>query len=253
MAELLIIAADTGSTDLAGKWFGASIVNVQEDGHEWGGEEGPPVFFILKVPGISKQDAAEYISEWRHDPTYSVVNSQPNTDSYRIKLESTAVSVSGKGTIVRSAVEAFFTKWNCTIQSANASSVTFDAKIFDVLTSEGFWGIDVSGITFTETEYNQSTGAHLIEVGAGPTDATIQAICQLNGVAYVSPRSFLATRDEARTAMQDEIAERFKNIGIARRRWFISDTGMTALQDAGGILTVTPAQFVANMVDGFSV
>ena len=253
MAELLIMAADTGSSDPVGKWYGATIVNVQEDGHEWGREEGPPIFFILKVPGVSKADADEYLAEWRHNPTYTVVNSQPAQDSYRIRLESSAVSVSGKGAITLAQVQSFFTRWGCTIQSATSNSVTFNIRIFDALTSEGFWGLDVSGITFTETEYNQSTGSHLIAVGPGPTEAQIQQVCQRESVVYVAPRSFIATRAEARQKLQDEIVERFRDIGIARRRWFISAAGMTALQNAGGILSVTPQQFVANMTDGFTV
>lgn len=253
MAELLILAADTGSTDTINKWYGANIVDVQDDGHIWGREEGPPIFFILKVPGVSKSDAEEYISEWRHNPTYALVNSQPAQDAYRIRLDSTAVSVSGKGAITLAQVQSFFTRWGCTVKSTTSKSVTFDTTIFDILTSEGFWGLDVSGITFTEIEYNNTTGSHLIEVGIGPTDAQIQQVCQRESVVYVAPRSFIATRAEARQKMQDEIADRFREIGIARRRWFVSAAGMTALQNAGGILSVTPAQFVANITDGLTV
>lgn len=253
MAELLIMAADTGSTDPVGKWYGANIVVAMEDGHQWGREEGPPVFYILKVPGVSKADVEEYLAEWRHDPTYTVMNSQLAQDAYRVKMSTTAVSVSGKGAITLSQVRNFFERWNCSVVSSTANSVTFDVSIYGVLTSSAFWDADVSGITFSETEYNRTTGSHLIEVvTTAITPEQIQQKCQERGVAYVAPRSFLAPRKVARAMMQDEIADRFRGIGIARRRWYITAAGMAAIQAAGGILTVTPQQFVTNLRDGIA-
>ena len=251
MAELLIKATDSPVPDSAGKWYAARIVYVGEDGHQWGGREAPPDFYILKVPGISKADADQYLQEWRHGITYSVVNSQPALDGYRIKATSDAVNSQGKGTITLAQVEAFFTKWKATIQSSTADSVTFDISIFNALTSQGFWERDLTGITFTETQYNQSTGSHLIKV-TGATSEQIQQQCQMRGVAYVAPSSFLATRAEARQMFEEDIASAFREIMVERRRWYISAAGMTALQNAGGILTVTPAQAIANLVDGFA-
>lgn len=252
MAELIIKAQDAPVADSGGKWYAARIVAVVEDGHVYGSSEGPPDFFILKVPGISKQDAEAYLQEWRHNITYTVVNSQPAQDGYRIKATTDAVNTQGKGAVVKAQVQAFFNKWNCVIKSNTSNSITFDVSIFGALTSEGFWDANVSGLTFTETTYNQSTGSHLIEVGPGPSDAQIQQKCAEKGVAYVTPRSFLATRKEARDMFQEDIARLFRDIMVERRRWYISAAGMTALQNAGGILTVTPAQAVANLVDGYA-
>ena len=253
MAEFLIKAEDAPVPDSAGKWYAASIVVVREDGHEWGGAEGPPKFFIIKVPGISQADAEAYIAEWRHNPTYAVVNSNLPQDAFRIKMTSDAVSASGKGAITLSQVRSFFEKWGATIQSSTSDSVTFDIKIYAAVTSEKFWDRDVSGIQFQETEYNQTTGSHLVEVVTPAiTDQQIQFVCQEQGVAYVAPRSFIATRAEVRTKLQNEIASKFREVMIERRRWRISATGMTALQNAGGIMTITPQQFVANITDGFT-
>lgn len=253
MAELLIKASDSPVSDGPGKWYAALIVTVQEDGHEWGSKEGPPKFYILKIPGISKDDAQEYLTEWRHGISYEVVNSQPAQDGYRIKLTSDAVSVSGKGSITLENVEAFFTKWNATVQSATSNSITFDVRIYDAATSEGFWERDVSGITFSETTYEQATGSHLIEVVSPEiTDDQIQNVCERQSVVYVAPRSMIVTRSEVRTKFQDDIKEQFERIDIARRRWHIKSAGMDALQQAGGIMTVTPTQFLNNVTDGFA-
>lgn len=253
MCELLIKAADAPVSDGAGKWYAATIVFIADDGHSWGSAEGPPDFYILKVPGVSKVSAQQYVETWRHNPTYSIVNSQPAQDAYRIKLTTGAVSISGKGAITRAQVESFFTRWNAVIQSTTADSVTFDVSIYAALTSAGFWGRGVSGVTFSETQYNQATGSHLIEVISPQiTDQQIQFQCEENAVSYVSPRSFIGMRADVRSQMQNRIAAKFKEMQIANRRWYVSQTGMTALQNAGGIMTVTPAQLVANLRDGFS-
>lgn len=253
MCELLIKASDAPVADGSDKWYSAFIVFIGEDGHVWGSAETPPDFYILKVPGISKASAQQYVETWRHNPTYSIVNSQPATDSYRIRLTTDAVSVSGKGAITRAQVESFFTRWNATVQSTTSNSVTFDISIYAALTSAGFWGRDVSGVTFSETQYNQATGAHLIEVVSPQiTEQQIKFQCEENGVSYVSPRSFIGMRADVRTQMQNRIASKFREIQIANRRWYVSQAGMTALQNAGGIMTVTPAQLVANLRDGFA-
>lgn len=253
MAELLILAQDSPVADGPAKWYAARIVTVQEDGHEWGAKEGPPKFFILKVPGISKADAEGYLNEWRHNVTYEILNWQNGQDQGRVRLTSDAIAVGGKGAITLAQVGNFFSNWNCVVQSATSNSVTFDVSIFLAATSEGFWGTNTSQLQFTETTYNQQNQSHLIElVSPAITDAQIQAVCRAHGVSYVAPRSFLVTRSEIRQKFQDEISERFRNTMVDRRRWYISQTGMDALTQAGGIMTVTPTQLVNNLVDGFT-
>jgi len=131
--------------------------------------------------------------------------------------------------------------------------LTFDIRIYHAVTSQAFWERDVSGIQFAETEYNQSTCSHLVEVVTpAVTEQQIQQVCKMQGVVYVAPRSFIATRAEVRAKLQNEIADRFREVMIARRRWRISSAGMDALRAAGGIMTITPQQFVLNITDGFT-
>lgn len=57
MAEFLIKVSDNMHNDpvksLRGCYKRGDIVVVMPDGHAWGKEEGLPLFYIVKVPGLS--------------------------------------------------------------------------------------------------------------------------------------------------------------------------------------------------------
>lgn len=66
MAEILVKAVDAThpdqKLDAAGCFKSGDPVVAMPDGHEWGKAEGPPKFYVLKVPGLSVEDArAKYI------------------------------------------------------------------------------------------------------------------------------------------------------------------------------------------------
>lgn len=253
MAEFLIKAEDSPVPDSAGKWYAAQIVVVQEDGHEWGGKEGPPKFGIIKVPGVTKAAAEQYLEEWRHNTTINIVASDPATDSYRLRMISDRVSVSGKNGLVRASVEQFFTDWGATIVNFQSDRVTFDISVYAAITSERFWDADVSGVVFVETDYNQATGDHVIQVQESPfTAQQMRSAVEKNGGTVLPPDSFVMNRSVARQKFSDDINEQLRNISYARRRWYVTATGMSALNAAGGIITVTPQQFLNNVADGLS-
>lgn len=64
MAEFLIKAIDANhpdpGIDLAGCYKRGDIVLAKPDGWSWGKCEGPPKFNILKVPGMSIEEAEQY-------------------------------------------------------------------------------------------------------------------------------------------------------------------------------------------------
>jgi len=248
MCELLVKAQDSTAAESAGKWRAGRIVAVMPDGHEWGDKEGLPDFYLIKVPGVTVDAAKAYLAEWNHDPAFELTASQVSTDSYRYKMTSSAVAAGGKGTITLSQVRNFFENWGASIFASTSDSVTFEFTVFDLATSNKFWSKDVSAITFTD-DYDQTD--HTILVGAGPTDEQIERNCLINDVEYVAPRSFKVTRNQIRQAMQADINAALQRVMVDRRRWYITGAGMTALANNGGVLTVTPAQLVNNLRDGY--
>lgn len=250
MAEFLVLAADAPVPDGPGKWYAARIVTVQEDGYEWGGKEGPPKFGIIKVPGVSKADAEQYLETWRHNTSISIVASDPVADAYRVRLTSDRVSQSGQNAFSQEQIENFFTEWGATIVQWRNDSVTFDIAVYDAITSPRFWGADVSQVVFVETDYNQSTGDHLIQIQESPfSPQQMRSAVESNGGTVVLPDSFSMNRSIARQKLTDDIEERIQSISYARRRWYITAAGMSALNAAGGVITVTAQQFINNIAD----
>lgn len=65
MAELLVKAVDATHPDPAkdarGCYKRGDVVCVQPDGHEWGRLEGLPRFVVVKVPGVSVDQAEAHL------------------------------------------------------------------------------------------------------------------------------------------------------------------------------------------------
>ena len=67
MCEILVKAIDhvhpDPVKDRAGAYKRHMPVVVFEDGHEWGKEEGPPKFYIVKIPGVKAATMKKYCME----------------------------------------------------------------------------------------------------------------------------------------------------------------------------------------------
>lgn len=64
--ELLVKLTDNTHIDPAKDlrcWKRGDVVAIMEDGHQWGLEEGPPKFFVIKMPGITKDKAASLVTQ----------------------------------------------------------------------------------------------------------------------------------------------------------------------------------------------
>lgn len=248
MAEFLISVADEDVPDSPGKMLALSIVCVQEDGVEWTRAERSPAFYRLKVPGVSRADAEHYMHPWEHHPTISIVGSNQLLDGYRLRLESDAVSASGKHAFSRPQIENYFTGWNAEVVDWQQNAVVFDITVYGAITSERFWDTDLAGVVFAETNYDQATGDHTVQIQQSPyTQQQMVNRIRLRKGTIVPPDSFIMNRSVARDALMEDIVTRIMDIPCEPRKWFITAAGAAALQAAGGELTITPAQFINNI------
>lgn len=58
MAELLVLAKTAEIKDA--KWTRGDVIVVKPDGHEWGREERPPKFYVVKIPRAPVDDFRQY-------------------------------------------------------------------------------------------------------------------------------------------------------------------------------------------------
>jgi hypothetical protein len=65
MCEILVKAIDhvhpDPDKDRRGAYKQGMPVVVMDDGHVWGAEEGLPKFWIIKLPGVPKEDFEPYV------------------------------------------------------------------------------------------------------------------------------------------------------------------------------------------------
>lgn len=243
MCELLIKASTNNSPQ---PWRAGMVVTVKPDGHEWGSKETAPAFYLVKVPGVSVETATQYLEEWNHKPVFELLSEDLVTDTHTYKMTVKASSI--KGALTLSQVDNYFTKWGCEITDNTLDSITFTANIFNIIKSNGFWGRDVSGLGFVDS---YDTNSHTVTV-TGATAQQIERACSLNGVTYVPPLSYRVNRNQAKKAMADDIYQQFNRIVIERRRWYLSNAAMSALASAGGVMTVSAAQLLQHLKDGFA-
>jgi hypothetical protein len=75
MAELLIMAQDPPIPHPRAFTKGM-VVDIKDDGHKWGTEEKPPLFRVIKVPGVPKEDL-QFLLDSPEDLDPSVVETLP--------------------------------------------------------------------------------------------------------------------------------------------------------------------------------
>jgi hypothetical protein len=75
MAELLVMAQDPPIPHPRAFTKGM-VVDIKDDGHRWGTEEKPPLFRVVKVPGVLKEDLQFLLNSPEH-PDPNVLETLP--------------------------------------------------------------------------------------------------------------------------------------------------------------------------------
>ncbi len=91
MAELLIKAIDATHADpdidRRGCYKTGDVVVVREDGHEWGALERPPIFRVLRLPGVPAADVEDLAAEQIEDDNGVVQSDTFRRRAWRLDME----------------------------------------------------------------------------------------------------------------------------------------------------------------------
>jgi hypothetical protein len=145
-----------------------------------GYKEGLPYFCAINVTDASVAEVEAMIvstfsekslnQSWVRQIDFSTVNNNPTIDGWRIKVFATNPGFSNLAGITRTMVENYLNKWNAEVFSAATNEVIFDVAIYEdassnpgSIQSEGFWGVVLTDVSFTETSYVEETGIHTVE------------------------------------------------------------------------------------------
>lgn len=249
----LLIARETGGPVTKG-----DIVEVRATGAPLGSAEAA-AFCLVEVPDATLAQWQQYQQRWATDIDWAVVGSDPAIDGYRIRLTSTSANVSAtSGLITRDAVEQFIAEWNGAVVSVAANDVRFDITIADALRSRAFWDRDLTGVVFTELNYDQATGVHRMQadysaLGANPTAVERQVLHR--GCAVVSNTGTVITFEADRSAVRDRFIADIQHRGrrpVAHCQYYVGAGVVDYIVGQGGTITTdaaTAASYVRSKLD----
>lgn len=261
MAEILIkrisVTNPDPEKDERGCYKRGYPVVIMPDGHEWGAEEGPPNFVVIKVPGVSKATLEQYLASHVRRVQFNVLSSDLPNDSFGLEIVATNPSVSGRGRITRVMVETFLNRWNLTVTDFTTNSVKFTAVIFDAIRSAGFWKVPTTGqVVFVEQSYNSGSGIHRVSADYSATSVDSTTVVPLvtdRGGTVVSHNPatkvivFDISRVTVRNQFQEEVRSRVE-LNVSRRQFRVNEATVASAESTGS-LTTNLATLQAAVVD----
>jgi hypothetical protein len=264
MAEFLVKAVDhthpDPDEDRAGAYKVGDIVVVFPDGHTWGSEETLPKFVVVKCPGLDVATARARVEQWDFEYDLTILQRSLPLDGWRFRIDNLQRHADGRATPQAAKFADFFTQWGATFVRMDAEGPVLDWSVVAGATSPAFLGVDPAsvGVTITETAYDGQSGIHTLEIDysgyTGPSPNVglqiAKRIVEFGGVlGAVTPPVIEYTLQ--RDVVLDSVKRDLTGLRGAykRRRYSLDAAQVAAVVAAGGSITVTPAQLVANVID----
>ncbi|KKM69809.1 hypothetical protein LCGC14_1447020 [marine sediment metagenome] len=135
MAELLVMARDSHSwaflsiSDIekaeVGCYRKGDIVEIRPDGTPYGDAEGLPDFVVVKVTGVTKEQAIDYMQSWKR--VIYVIVLEINLPVYEVRISTPIASVSEFDNLTKEKVKRWLKKQDADILGFGANYV--DVKL----------------------------------------------------------------------------------------------------------------------------
>jgi hypothetical protein len=218
------------------------------------GQQVLPDFVQFVITDATSLQALKdsYVIPWNRVLDWDVTQSSLNTDTHTIELfvKPELVSASGKNRITRAEVESFLTGWKATVNSISLGRVRFTASVYDAMTSSGFWGTDVSTMTWSQNSYDKPTGVHVVNMFYSAYPGSITDIRIRTAELGCTEQSFNESQHRvtfrcARSAVLDVFKQSVKDFAEAQyspAKWRFTDAAIDAAAAAGGSLNITQSQ-----------
>ena len=273
--EILVFARDKVQTaaehDRQSSMKKGYVVAILPDGHKYGVGEILPSFCIVKIPGetITQSERDYLIGQWWLMIDWEIVTFKAAQDGYRIRVFGKFPSVTdqlvGAGKITRTKVETFLNNWNGTVYSESDNEVTFDIGTYAMATSNAFWDVDVSSISFSES-YNRPSGTHRITADYSATawtstEVEVQILGRKGTIVSHDVQNKNIVFDIQGTGnpeihsgnialmqFQEDVKIKVNKI-LYGRRCYIGSGAMNNIISAGGIITTDKTTVLGYVVD----
>lgn len=196
-------------------------------GWNWGGEECPPNFVIIKITDTN--DTTGIIEPWMRKTFYEILSHEPTSDSFRVRIYP---ELDKHGSTVNKALMASFLKnWGATQIVDGAPGVVFEISAFAAINNSGLFtfGDKDDLITCVETSYDVVTGTHTVSMDYTIADLDAETVAKVlfeAGLTVVSNELGICVFTGERAAMikqlERQVEHRFHTM-VARARWRLPD------------------------------
>ena len=276
MAEFLFKKSDYTHTDLdkdrRGVHKKTDFINWKPDGFsDFAHGNGPGSyladFVIVKVPGITlaEAEASDHRKSWKDDFDYQIVAARPAQGEYDVRVfekNAGAINQNAIAGVKATKVRDYLTAWGCSAFSMSATDASFTFSLWDAVRSANFWGVPalgLAGIIFTLNSYNSQTGIAEIDVNYAETQIKPEMIIRKveeQGGTVLSAGSlncvFTIERPDILTRFKVDVKQRMEQTYM-RHQYGISQADHDAIVAAGGIVTMTKAEFLSKLIDKMAV
>jgi len=260
MAKLLVYDKDNFHADPDKEYRGCYkkgyIVEVFEDSKPHVNPPQPP-FLILQLTDRTKAQVESYMNQWERIVDYAQIARDVPNDGWRLDLETTNPNPSGKGHITLAKAQNYLENWNAINISKVGNAVRFDISIYNILTSQNFWGTDkVNLVIFNELAYDEGTGVHQVSANYGalpvPQGTTLDQfennmasrVTEVGGIVITNTGgviTFDIGRDAVIQKAKDDV-KRMMQDTICRRHLYLDPTYADTIISAGRELVATAAE-----------
>jgi len=226
-------------------------------------------FVIVKVSEITlaEAEASDHRKPWRDDFGYEIVKASAVKGEYDVRIfeqNAGAINQNAIAGVKATKIRDYLTAWGCSAFSMTAIDASFTFSLWDAVRSANFWEIPLIGtkVNFTLNSYSGATGIGNITVTAiasqwgEQTEAQIgdqitRKITEKGGtvISQIYPNFvFEIERSDILTRFRADVKRRMEQTYM-RHQYGISQTDHDAIVAAGGIVTMTKAEFLAKLID----
>ena len=230
-------------------------------------------FVIVKVPGITlaEAEASEHRKAWKDDFDYEITATRPAQGEYDIRIfekNAGAINQNAITGVKATKIRDYMTAWGCSNFSLSATAATFTFSLWDAVRSANFWGVPLIGtkVSFALNSYSGATGIGKVTVTAlagqwgDQTEAQIgdqitRKITERGGaiISQVYPNFvFEIERSDILTRFKADVKRRLEQTYM-RHQYCISSSDHDSIVAAGGIVTMTKAEFLGKLIDKMAV
>lgn len=261
------------------------FINYKPDGWsaqpEWAASSYPKDFVVVKVPGITFEEAqaSDHRRSWKDDFNYEIVATRPAKGEFDVRIfekNAGAISQNAIAGVKATKIRDYLAAWGCSNFGLTATDATFTFSLWDAVRSANFWGFPVTqlaGLSFALGGYVPTTGVGTITVtvnqeARGPFEKDSQPMTQLEIEALIGERvnrkvterggaitavaypafTFTIERSDILTRFRQDVKRRMEQVYM-RHQYGIPQADHDAIVAAGGIVTMTRAEFLGKLID----